>query len=245
MLSSSINEIGSYRVMICDCSNLNKKQITEWDDLNLWNNEKFAPNVVVFSFDIKNNIPQIEIQNSSTLTNIKTEQLTINNTPEIYAYTNNNNYVMFKFSDTIDIYSSKIAYKNWTLTKTSFTLNEDGVMTTTEEPSISPTNYNVREYGVDAFTEAEIQRINGTYSGEDITTFSLYNGILYYKVRIAGYNDRYDYSLVNYINGKTPIKLICKKHNYIFEQTPCNHLNLKQGCPLCRENLGEKEIKNY
>ena len=58
-------------------------------------------------------------------------------------------------------------------------------------------------------------------------------------------NDKYDYSLVNYINNKIPIKLICKKHNYTFEQTPCNHLNLKQGCPLCRESLGEKEIKNF
>ena len=225
MLSSSIKKIGTYRVMICDYSNLNKKQITEWDDLNLWNNKTFAPNVVIFSFDIKNNTPQIEIKNSSTLTNIN--ELTINNIPET-AYINNDNYVMFKFSDTIDIYSAKIAYKSWTLSRTSFTLNEDGIMTTVEETSISPINYNVREYGVDSFTETEIQRINGTYSGENITSFSLYNGIVYYRVKIAGYTDRYDYYIILPKNKQNFDCLYTLTINYIGKADSYSELTYSQ-----------------
>jgi len=45
------------------------------------------------------------------------------------------------------------------------------------------------------------------------------------------HNDKYDYSLVNYINSQTKIKIICSKHG-IFKQIPNNHLK-KQGCPKC------------
>ena len=45
------------------------------------------------------------------------------------------------------------------------------------------------------------------------------------------HGDKYDYSKVEYINAKTPIKIICNKHGE-FEQTPSNHL-LKCGCPKC------------
>jgi very-short-patch-repair endonuclease len=41
----------------------------------------------------------------------------------------------------------------------------------------------------------------------------------------------YDYSLVEYINSNTKIKIICKIHG-IFEQKPTNHLYGK-GCSLC------------
>jgi len=44
---------------------------------------------------------------------------------------------------------------------------------------------------------------------------------------------KYDYSLVEYINSDKKVKIICNNHNYIFEQTPNNHLNKKHGCPLC------------
>ena len=45
------------------------------------------------------------------------------------------------------------------------------------------------------------------------------------------HKDRYDYSLVEYINAKTKVKIICKEHG-IFEQTPDSH---KRGvnCPKC------------
>ena len=42
----------------------------------------------------------------------------------------------------------------------------------------------------------------------------------------------YDYSLVNYINNHTKIKIICE--HGIFEQTPKKHL-FGQGCKKCNE----------
>ena len=52
-------------------------------------------------------------------------------------------------------------------------------------------------------------------------------------IKIHG--DKYDYSLVNYINNITKIKIICSKHG-IFEQLPNTHLNNK-GCPKCYDNV--------
>lgn len=47
------------------------------------------------------------------------------------------------------------------------------------------------------------------------------------------YGDEYDYSLVEYKNSTTKIKIICKIHG-IFESTPQNHVYHKCGCPKCR-----------
>lgn len=55
------------------------------------------------------------------------------------------------------------------------------------------------------------------------------------------HNNKYDYSLVEYVNNETKIKIICPIHG-IFEQTPLNHISQKQGCPICKESRGEKEI---
>lgn len=49
----------------------------------------------------------------------------------------------------------------------------------------------------------------------------------------------YDYSLVDYKNGKTKVEIICKKHG-VFSQTPENHLSVK-GCPRCKSSKGEKK----
>lgn len=58
--------------------------------------------------------------------------------------------------------------------------------------------------------------------------------------------DRYDYSLVNYKNSKTRIKIICKIHG-IFEQKPHSHLE-GHNCKKCnidyqRNNINELIIK--
>lgn len=54
--------------------------------------------------------------------------------------------------------------------------------------------------------------------------------------------DKYDYSLVDYKNSKTNVKIICKNPNHgIFQQTPSNHLK-GQGCPKCNESQGEKFV---
>lgn len=42
---------------------------------------------------------------------------------------------------------------------------------------------------------------------------------------------RYDYSLVDYKNNNTKVKIICKIHG-LFEQVPLSHLS-KNGCPSC------------
>jgi very-short-patch-repair endonuclease len=55
------------------------------------------------------------------------------------------------------------------------------------------------------------------------------------------HGEKYDYSLVNYINKKTPVIIICEKHGK-FSQKPTHHLK-KCGCPQCNESKGEQKIK--
>ena len=45
------------------------------------------------------------------------------------------------------------------------------------------------------------------------------------------HGDKYDYSLVHYINNKTKINILCPVHG-IFEQEPRTHLS-RSGCPKC------------
>ena len=49
------------------------------------------------------------------------------------------------------------------------------------------------------------------------------------------HNNKYDYSLINYINIDTKVKIICPEHG-IFEQSFSAHLRQKQGCPKCFGN---------
>lgn len=46
------------------------------------------------------------------------------------------------------------------------------------------------------------------------------------------HGNKYDYSNVNYINRKTTVEIICRKHG-AFNQTPNHHLQ-GEGCPKCR-----------
>jgi RimJ/RimL family protein N-acetyltransferase len=46
------------------------------------------------------------------------------------------------------------------------------------------------------------------------------------------HGNKYDYSLVNYINYSTKVNIICSKHG-VFKQAPGNHLYGK-GCSLCK-----------
>ena len=57
------------------------------------------------------------------------------------------------------------------------------------------------------------------------------------------HGEKYDYSLVNYINANQPVKIICRQHG-IFEQIPRYHVS-GSGCPLCKESKGEKQIRLY
>jgi len=49
------------------------------------------------------------------------------------------------------------------------------------------------------------------------------------------HNNKYDYSLVKYINSHSKIKIICLEHG-IFEQRPYEHIQ-NRGCPICANNI--------
>ena len=56
--------------------------------------------------------------------------------------------------------------------------------------------------------------------------------------------DRYDYSLVEYINSRIKISIICNEHG-IFNQTPSSHIN-GRGCPICKnEFIGKQKNLEY
>lgn len=57
------------------------------------------------------------------------------------------------------------------------------------------------------------------------------------------HRNTYDYSLVNYINNITKVKIICPKHG-VFEQLPLDHKK-GIGCPQCSESKGEKRINDF
>ena len=57
------------------------------------------------------------------------------------------------------------------------------------------------------------------------------------------HEELYDYSLVNYKNNHTVVKIICRKHG-VFEQKPMGHL-IGYGCPICRASKGEKYISKF
>lgn len=54
------------------------------------------------------------------------------------------------------------------------------------------------------------------------------------KDAISIHGDRYDYSLVNYINSHKKVEIICKIHR-VFQQKPNAHLSGKNGCIKCNE----------
>lgn len=57
---------------------------------------------------------------------------------------------------------------------------------------------------------------------------------------LAIHGDRYDYSLANYVNAKTPVDIICKEHG-LFSQTPSNHLDGRD-CIKCSYKI---RLDNY
>jgi hypothetical protein len=61
----------------------------------------------------------------------------------------------------------------------------------------------------------------------------LYNNEEFISKAKKIHGDKYDYSNTQYNGAHTKIKIKCKKHDFIFEQKPNNHLSLKQGCPIC------------
>jgi len=57
------------------------------------------------------------------------------------------------------------------------------------------------------------------------------------------HSNEYDYSLVNYVNAKTKVSIICPTHG-VFEQTPTHHLSGK-GCRKCSIQDKIKTNQNF
>ena len=60
------------------------------------------------------------------------------------------------------------------------------------------------------------------------------------SIQIHG--DVYDYSLVDYRDSNTHVKIKCPRHG-IFEQNPRDHKR-GIGCPKCNSSHGERLIRN-
>jgi hypothetical protein len=58
------------------------------------------------------------------------------------------------------------------------------------------------------------------------------------------FGNKYDYSKVKYVNNKTKVILICKKHGE-FSITPSNHIFFERDCPKCKCSKGENKIEKY
>lgn len=57
------------------------------------------------------------------------------------------------------------------------------------------------------------------------------------------HGDRYDYSKVNYVTGRTKVEIICKKHG-IFKQNPETHLS-GSICPICSNETRMQTLEYY
>lgn len=60
---------------------------------------------------------------------------------------------------------------------------------------------------------------------------------------VAKYGNRYNYSKVEYVNSKTKVCIMCKKHGE-FYVTPDNHLR-GRGCPKCKQSHGEDMVEAW
>ena len=119
---------------------------------------------------------------------------------------------------------SLIDYKNYS-TKIKIICNKHGVFEQT------PKNHILRKSGCPKC--AIIQKANGLKLSQK----------KFISISKKTHNNKYDYSLVDYVNNKTKIKIICLLHG-IFEQIPAHHMK-GIGCPHCNDSKGELKIKNF
>jgi len=101
------------------------------------------------------------------------------------------------------------------------------------------------------FTQTPSKHLSGRGCGQCATiknakNMSLTTDKFIEKAKVV-HGDKYDYSLVEYKNSQTKVKIICPKHG-VFEQRPLNHLKPKN-CPKCMTRTNtpwttEDAIKN-
>ena len=211
LTGAEFNDIGTYRVMLMDTSNLTANLSGTWTDLELWEYSTFIPNYTIFSFEVQSISPSASaVTHSSSATNPYT---TLSTSYRVFSgqtdaiYLTNSNDVIYHFSDSTDEYRAKIAYNDVTLTQTIYYLNSVGAMVTQNSTAIVLSNVRTwdssatsAEEMAEIFSETEIARINGTYTGT-ITSLTQSTkeqdgGILYYRELISGTTDRYNYYII-------------------------------------------------
>ena len=57
------------------------------------------------------------------------------------------------------------------------------------------------------------------------------------------HGDKYDYNLVEYVDSKTKVKIICREHG-VFLQTPNSHIS-KYGCASCSHPNKTKTTQEF
>lgn len=77
---------------------------------------------------------------------------------------------------------------------------------------------------------------------EDNKRTTKYTTKEFIKKSIKIHGEKYNYDLVEYINSDIKVKIICPVHG-IFEQLPRSHVNVKCGCPHCKNSQGEKLVE--
>lgn len=122
------------------------------------------------------------------------------------------------------IYKSRLVHGNkYDYSKSVYTISSDRLIVT------------CKEHG-DFYVTANSHLMGGgchkCYGNIKLTTSE------FIKRATNEHSGRYNYSSVNYINFDTKVKIICKKHG-VFECSPRNHLQLKNGCPKCSISKSE------
>lgn len=59
------------------------------------------------------------------------------------------------------------------------------------------------------------------------------------------HGDQFDYSNVNYISCYDKVSVVCNKCLTVFDITPKDHLTSRNGCPVCCESKGERELRRW
>lgn len=92
------------------------------------------------------------------------------------------------------------------------------------------------------FEQKAMSHLHGNGCDKCGGTMELNNSIFIDRSNII-HDNKYDYSLVNYINNRTKVKILCPINDHgIFTQIPDAHLR-GVGCPICKESHGERQIR--
>jgi hypothetical protein len=95
--------------------------------------------------------------------------------------------------------------------------------------SLTRVNIVCKKHGV-SFNQVPSEHLRGKIGCNECSGVITYTTESFINKAKTIHGDRYDYSLVKYVNAYTKLKLICNIHGE-FEQLPNNHLT--QNCPKC------------